>query len=236
MKPFSPLLCSALCATSLGTIAAVRPAEAAQQIVIRQPRNEPSSVRVVETLRQAAPVRIVERPGTTAPQVNVTERIVRPAPRINVQENVPETVRQSVVEPFILDPVPDYAGIYLNTPVYQPPIVETPIVQVPLLPSEQTTWQTSETLNQGNGWVSTILPVNASGNRLLVGVRGTTQFQSATVQFTNGQTEQIDLGQQGFSNETFPLTSFGSHRSVQSIQLIGRSDSPQSEVTLRLQS
>lgn len=235
MKPVSSLLCSALCVT-LGTIAVIRPAAAATMIIRQSPGMPPPALRVTETLRRPEPVRIVERPGMPAPTVNLTERIVRPAPRINVQENVQEVVRQPIVAPLVINPVPDYAADYLTVPVYQPPIVETPIVQVPLLPVEHTVWQTSETINQGEGWVNTTVPVNSTGNRILLGVRGTSQIQSARVQFADGQTESVNLGQQGYSNETLTLMSFGGQRQVKSVQLTARSNAPQSEIRLSLQS
>jgi hypothetical protein len=90
--------------------------------------------------------------------------------------------------------------------------------------SHRLVWQKSQTLREDAGWVESAFDVNKEGKRLILGIQGNLELQSARVQFDNGEVQSIPVQSSYVSGESL-LLDFGGTRRVQSIQIVGRTSS-----------
>lgn len=221
MKLLNAFIVSTVFATTLSVTVLSKAAVATEIITPRT-----SAVKILE--RKAAPIRIVEPPAKTLIPVDrhFEQRLIKPAIRVNE----PVTVNNNVVEPVVSSP---WLGpIDWATPIYTP----EPLVQVNVHPATPVVWQNKYVLNNSAGWAGLMMPVDQSGHELVLNVQnGETQISALEVYFNNGQVEQINLQDQSFGNGTYSLVNFGGQRYVNSIKLVARSQSPQTNLTVRLQ-
>lgn len=224
MKLAKTLIATVLLAATLGGTALSKSAMAA--VVSRA-----SVVKITEP--RPRPI-IVNRP--VAHPISVDARFERPLLH-RYPAPAPVTVDTRISDPVFVDPWVDPLNVWA-TPVYVP----QPTLQVnfPVHLSESSAkpivWQNTYSLYPNSGWVNLVMPVRQSGQKLLFNVRrGASQIDYAEVNFGNGQVQRINLKDQSFQDGTYPLLSFGNQRYVESVDLVARAASPQTNLAVQLQ-
>lgn len=256
MKRLNAFIAITVFATALGTTVLTKSALAAEIIAPRA-----STVKI--TAPKAAPIKIVASPAKHLILVDsrfeqqLKHRSIHPAPTVKANEPVtindnvvnrtvvnrtidPKIVENEIVEPGVVEPIDVHSWINpidWATPVYVPEPVETnPVVQVNVQPSEPIVWENTHSINNSVGWTELMMPVHQTGRNLALNVQnGKSQLDSLEVHFGDGQVEQINLQDQTFGNGTYSLLNFGSQRYVNSVNLVARSQSPATNLTVRLQ-
>ncbi len=103
-----------------------------------------------------------------------------------------------------------------------------------LPPRDRVSWEDTDTIRRGEDWVDTHLSVNASGDRLLLNVRGRVQVDFAEVYFENGDVQVVDFHEETLNTGSVPLLDFRNGRRVDSVRVIARSLSGQSKLSALL--
>jgi hypothetical protein len=126
------------------------------------------------------------------------------------------------------------AAVVVRTPaVYAAPVVWTRTVAS--LPSrDRLLWEDSEVITRREDWVDTTLNVNNRGNALYLNIEGRAHLDFAEVQFDNGQVQVVDFREGQVERGTFLLLDFKNGRSVNSVRLIAKSQSPRARITVYL--
>lgn len=88
-------------------------------------------------------------------------------------------------------------------------------------------------LEQRDGFRTYAFDAPDHGMGLYVDLRGSVQFRSAEIEFTDGQTDRLDLQYAIRRDGIFELRDFGRERDVLRVTLLVRSVSPQSTLTVR---
>lgn len=101
-------------------------------------------------------------------------------------------------------------------------------------PLNRTAWHHGRTLRKGTDWVESTFRVNEKGDRLILAIQGSVELQSAQVQFDNGQVQSIQVQGQPYTTGEYLLLDFGDMRIVQSVQVVGRTDSRKSAFSVAL--
>jgi hypothetical protein len=214
MKLFKAFAIGTLFAATLGTTTFLKPASA--KVVAR-------SVPVVRVSEPGkAPIKIIEpqvNRDTTIVRVNNTTEPVRVIRRVTDIDNVIEPIN-------VFDPLGNFAPVYYPVPAVQLniPIQTTPVV-----------WQSRQVIYSNPGWTQLTLPVQQSGNKLVLHVQGEPQLNVAEVHFGDGQVEQINLQNQTFNTGVYPVLNFGKTRYVESVNLTARSLVPRTDLIVSLQ-
>ncbi|MGH9719085.1 MAG: hypothetical protein ACRD8O_02650 [Bryobacteraceae bacterium] len=118
-----------------------------------------------------------------------------------------------------------------RTVVYAAPVVWTRAVVAP--PSRnRVVWEDTETLNRREDWVDALLPVNNTGDALLLRVEGRVQIDFAEVHFRNGQVQVVDFNEVEVSNGTSRLHDFAGGRYVENVRIVARARSPRAKLTV----
>lgn len=126
------------------------------------------------------------------------------------------------------------AAVVVRTPVvYAAPVVWTRTV-VSLPPRDRLLWEDSEVITRREDWVDTTLHVNNRGNALYLSIEGRAHLDFAEVLFDNGQVQVVDFREGQVERGTFRLLDFADGRSVNSVRLIAKSQSPRSKLTVYL--
>jgi hypothetical protein len=126
------------------------------------------------------------------------------------------------------------AAVVVRTPVvYAAPVVWTRSV-VSLPPRDRLLWEDSEVITRREDWVDTTLNVNNRGNALYLNIEGRARLDFAEVQFDNGQVQVVDFREGQVEQGTFLLLDFKNGRSVHSVRLIAKAQSPRAKLTVYL--
>lgn len=120
-------------------------------------------------------------------------------------------------------------------PAAPPPVAlpSPPADQIDL--SNRTVWHRGETLRKEDDWVESTFAANdKEGLRLILAVQGSVELQSAQVQFTDGQTQSIQIRRQPYTSGEYLLLSFDDSRAIQSVKVVGRTSLSKSAYSVQL--
>ena len=133
----------------------------------------------------------------------------------------------------IVRPVRPAAVVVRGPIVYAAPVVWTRTV-VALPSRDRLSWEDNETITRREDWVDTTLNVNSRGNALYLTIDGRAHLDFAEVQYDNGQVQVVDFKEGRIESGTFRPLDFADGRSVNSVRLIAKSQTPRSKLTVYL--
>ena len=129
---------------------------------------------------------------------------------------------------------PARKAVVVRTPLVFLPAVTWTAAVVSLPSRDRLTWQDSEKIEEGEGWVDTNFGIDASGKALFLEIDGKAELNFAEVSFSNGNVQVVDFNERTHGSGIYRLLDFADGRHVKTVRLLAMSKTDQTRLVVYL--